>query len=477
MSNKFTQLLSTLSHKELKRFADFLSSPYFNKKEEISKFGIYQIEAALKKEIENLTDEETFKYIFPKEPYKRDRLYRLRSECLILLENFIIYDQINPKEGIQHLSLLYHYAQKDLHKHFEEESKVWKKQMTSQQIHNADYYYNAYMAENLMRFYQTKNKIREKNMEKRMESINLEAFYTMNLLDNLMLLLSNSNIIKHNISQKDLLKKINETIHKIEGIEHLRENILIKISILGLEMLKAKDDEIAFETMRALLAQNTEILPKDVLRNEYIRLGNFCIHQINMGKHQYHEINFDLYKHQIEIGLIYNHRGRIPVSTFRNILITALRIGEQTWAENFLETHKEKLLSEKPEMMYEYCKAKILFEQEKFQEAKQILLTVKLRDLFLNLDIRRMLIKSYYEMKDMQLVGINLEKFHVYLFRLKEIAENHREKNQMFYSLLKRIIDYMPGELHKREKMLKEAKTIENIVDKEWLLKKIQALR
>jgi hypothetical protein len=477
LSNKFTQLLATLSLKELKRFADFLHSPYFNKNEEISLFGKYQIEAAIQKRLAEFTDEEAFGLIFPNEPYKRDKLYRLRSGCLVLLEQFIIYDQVNPKEGIHYLSLLYHYAQKDLHKHFAEGHEIWIEQKNQTKIRDANFYYFSYMEESLIRFYITKNRKREKNMTLSIESANLDAFSNMSILDNLSYLLTTSSILRKDISQENLVKKINETIHQIHKNPNLKHNILIQTYIVSLELQTTKNNEPTFIKMSKHLEENLKTLPQDILKNEYTRLINFCIKQTKEGKKNYYQILFDLYQIQLDNDLLYDEKKKITTSSFKNILTTALRIGQTKWAENFLETHKERLLSENPQMMYRYCQAKILFEQNKFTEAQKILLNVKLKDLLLSLDIRRMLIKSYYEMSEMQLVAIELEKFHVYVFRQKEIAEIQRERNKMFCNLVKRIIDYTPGEVKKKQKILLDMNEVQDVVDKEWLLQKIQALK
>lgn len=475
---KFSTLFSTLNPKEMRRFAEFGNSPYFNKNEEVKLYIQYYVEFTITRRANKLSDETMFSLIYPNEPYKREKLYYLRSDALILLEKFLIYEQIDPNKGIPYLSLLYYYAQNGLTKYFEEGHQTWQvKRKTA--LFDADFYYEAYMEERLMQFESTRNRERRETQLFALESSNLNAFYYMRELENLIYLWDNINVLRSNTNKQELVDKIDSTIKRIEENCLLANNLFIQIYILSLEILKREDGFTYFEKLKALLEQKAEELPNDFLRNEYIRMKNFCIRQINAGKKEYYQTQFELYQDELKLGLLYNEKGKMAASSFRNLLMAGLKLGKQEWAEAFLQQHRNRLMSEDATMMYHFCQAKMLFEQKRYMETKAKLYDVKLRDPLMGLDIRRTIIKCYCELEDFAFAMTELEKFRVYVFRKKVLSDRYRDRNRQFCNILNRILNHTPGEYCKKESLLKELTEMPNeeIYEKQWLLKKIQYLR
>lgn len=474
VTNKFFDLLSTLSFKTSKRFLDFAQSPYFNKSEDIKRF----VQLSVENLPENAVDESIFQSLYPQEPYKRDKLYRLRSDSLILLEKFIVYDQVNPNEGINYLSLLFYYVQNDLKDHFDDGYKFWNLKRKDNSVNTPELYYEAFQEEQLIQFSVSKNKVRaEHNKLPETESICLNAFYYMSLFEKQLYLLEAYYTTSRSQNISDLTAKLEKTLDKVLKNEMLRHNILVKILTLSFEMLRQQDALKYFDEIKQLLTLHLKKLPIIFVQNQYTRLNNFCLRQINLGKKEYAEIQFALYQHQIQEKVMYNEKGKVALSNFKNILVIAIRLGKDEWAASFLEEHKDKLVSENPVMVYQYCQARILFEQKKYSEAKKLLANVKMKDLFHAFDVRRMLIKSYYELKDTLMASTELDRFHVYINRKKKISEQQVERNRLFANILKKIMDYMQGDIRKKTKLLAELTKEKGIAERNWLIQKVNELR
>ncbi len=200
---------------------------------------------------------------------------------------------------------------------------------------------------------------------------------------------------------------------------------------------------------------------------------NFCIRFINSGKSEYLEQLFEIYKCEIQF---FKHPGDLNSNNFKNIVYTALQLKQVEWAENFVENYYSKVSIIEQENTYNFNYARIYFEKGDYKTAMRQLLKVTYEDSFYASTGRILLIKCYYELNDeMPLISccMSLTQF---LNRSKDFTKQRVENNLHFIKYVKTLQKHRLENDRSYFKKLYTKVKDSTVVEKEWLLKKIEEL-
>lgn len=200
---------------------------------------------------------------------------------------------------------------------------------------------------------------------------------------------------------------------------------------------------------------------------------NFCIRFINSGKSEYLEQLFEIYKCEIQF---FKLPGDLNSSNFRNIVNCALQLGNIEWAENFVENYFSKVSMLDQENNYNFNYARIYFEKGDYKSAMRQLLKVTYEDSFYASSGRILLIKCYFELNDeMPLLSCcgSLTQFYN---RSKEFTKQRVENSLHFIKYVKILQKHRLENNKAYFKKLHQKVSESNVVQKEWLLKKIEDL-
>jgi outer membrane protein assembly factor BamD (BamD/ComL family) len=127
------------------------------------------------------------------------------------------------------------------------------------------------------------------------------------------------------------------------------------------------------------------------------------------------------------------------------------------------------------EDVFHYNLARLFFDKKEYNKAVMQLNLVSFNEKFLALDTRVLLAQAYYELDETDVLYSLLDSFYAYLRRKKNIAY-HQVHYLNFVSLLKKMIRLLPQEKKKKEQLL-ELTNRQKMVEKKWLLNKLQTLR
>ena len=99
-------MLTRLEKAEIRRFKEFVYSPYWNKNESLRQLCDFIIKFHGKFEQEKFCEKEAFKVIKPNQPFKEKVIPKLLSKLYKLFENFIITERTDNESIIQKLHYL-----------------------------------------------------------------------------------------------------------------------------------------------------------------------------------------------------------------------------------------------------------------------------------------------------------------------------------------------------------------------------------
>lgn len=227
-------------------------------------------------------------------------------------------------------------------------------------------------------------------------------------------------------------------------------------------------EDLHFYQLKHLLAAHDGLLPQQELRDVYLVGINFCIKQLNAGARGYIREALDLYRVGLERHVIPDN-GVLSKATYQNILLLALALEEWDWARDFLETCRSMLPSGERHNTYHFNLALYYFRKKAYREAQEILRRVEFRDVFHNLDARRMLVRIYYDTGAHAALDSLLHSFRIYLQRHRNIGY-HRELNVNFVRYAQRLLRLEPGDSEARAGLQQRMAAERYLAEREWLM-------
>lgn len=225
--------------------------------------------------------------------------------------------------------------------------------------------------------------------------------------------------------------------------------------------------ETHFSPLKTLLADHEDLLPPQELRDLYLVAVNFCIKKLNTGSKHYIREALDLYRTGLDRQVIQDN-GVLAKPTYQNILLLAIAEEEWDWARDFLEKYQSLLPSGERHNTYHFNLALYYFRKRDYPAAQEILRRVEFRDVFHNLDARRMLVRIYYDKGEFQALDSLLHSFRIYLQRHRNIGY-HRDLNANFVRMVHRLLTLEPGDTATREKLRRRIAEEPYLAEREWL--------
>ncbi len=485
MKNKLTQLLVTFSVLERNRLKKYVASPFFNENEELVKLLAILI-AELKKQGEvRLSKEEVWAKLFKKNKlaYKDVRFRRLCSDLNKLASDFLAYSIYEEQKIDQYQYLMQGIMQHSLDKLLSSTLQKGRKWQAEQNWQHAPFYYRQYVLEIYQHQLLQKDISRTTKINIAAISNNLDYFYWGEKLRNYCSLLNHKRVVPIDVSQE---MQFIPTILQYLATQNLTQlpplvaiyfqiacTLLDKQAATLLKLPHTHDATTAYFKLKDLLQQHAAAFPKPEAWEMYGYAQNFCIRQINNGQANYLEELFDLYKDALERQVILRD-GEISPWHYKNIVVVGLRLKEFEWTANFIEQRKALLPANFRENAYVYNRAKWHFYKKEYEEVMRLLPAVEYQDVFYSLDAKSMLLKTYYELEEIDALESLLASFKVYLRRNKKVSAQHRSNYLNLIRFTEKLIKVLPNDKERINKLKTMLQTTPNIADLNWLREKLE---
>jgi hypothetical protein len=248
--------------------------------------------------------------------------------------------------------------------------------------------------------------------------------------------------------------------------------IVISLYLSCYQMLEAQTQE-AYQAFETLLKAHQKVLSSFELADLLILLTSFCSKKINTGDRSFLQKSLDWY----ELGLekkVFIEEGVFSMFFFKNIVFAAVLLQQYNWTIRFIEEYSSKLNSTQQENMKNYSLAIVYFNQGQndklyYQKAMALLATVALDDLFHLLDIRRMLVRCYYELQEWEALESLIKSFRKYLNQHKNDFNYQYQNYSNFITFVERLQIIPPSDTPKRLALRKQLDESPQVAERAWL--------
>ena len=471
LKSKLIEILKTISFKDLNRLDAYLHLPIYNKNEKVlDLFNIIKQEYPSYINNSVLEKENIIKQLFPDQQKQDAALRVVMSQLSKLVEDFFTIDCLQEdfeqyrseiylkslvKKGLN--GLFRKELDEAIKKSIEQKEQIIPNFLHQHELTKQSFNYNVI----------NNNRLQESGLQQVLDS--LDVLYIASKLKYACAALNRQDVL----GEKFNFTLIDEILLLLQQRPDL-ENNFITIYKNVLNLLKS-GDETYYKKIKQLISKNSDILSDDDKRDIYAWLTNYCTKKIKSGQDKYlHEI-FDLYKVMLAEQMLLVDNFFMP-NHYKNIVITALKLKEYDWTQDFIYKYAPKLPLDIKETVFNYTLAALHFDRKEYDEALFCLMKINPIDPYYGLNYRALLCKTYYELSEFMALNANLESFRVFVLREKQLSEYNNLSYKNFINVLKRLIRCKEKKKKTADNLLTEMSSMEPLVHQQWLLEKIQEL-
>lgn len=466
--SKVIEIFKSFDRANKLNFRKWVNSPIHNQHKDVINLVDFLLSRRKLTPI-TLQRERVYKHLYPNATYNLHRLNHVLSFTVEVMETYIQYSTLKnkPTEGLRFLSEYYtnhslpHLAQKKLTK-----AQV----LLKDSLYQDDFYFH-----NLFLLEQTLFEL--EGTELRRHKTNLQAIFTNLTTFTIVATLKNAcTAVSHgNLYQNDYKIPLLDAILEEAQKDIYAQNFAIKSYYHCYMALTQPEDEEHFTVIKALLLSNKIPFPPNELKYVCLLIINYCIKRFNTGAEAYVQEVFDIYSYGLA-QKIWLKNGYLSHNTFKNIANAALRLKAYDWTNSFVREYGPKIKKSHQKDYTNYIRAKILFEQNHFLAAQQVLIQTDSIDLFISLAIKLLLLKIYWKLNEFDLLEAHLGSFSVYLNRKKVLAY-HRQIYGNIISITRKMIYTNLDIDSERQKIQQLILKTSPLPERPWLLEQLSLMK
>jgi hypothetical protein len=459
------QIIESFNKTELREAGEFLASPLVNKRDDLKALYQYLAEAA-KKGVAVPDRKELFQKVFPGVPYDDQQMRLLFSYLFKILEQYLIWKEVQENVAGQHHYLLSAYRKKRLTAHFQKALNKGQKQLTDQPLRHPELFLEKYFIEHeRYLFLSETGRTKELNLQEVED--NLTAALLGMKLRQACFLRSHETVFNTNYHTFLVGEILQEALRPV-----FRDIPAVSLYRTCYQALFQHQGEEDFQFFKVQLFENVERFPKEEMRDLYLLAINYCIRKVNEGNVHFYREALDLYKSGLQTALLIKD-GRLSRFTYNNIVAVAIRLPDEwDWAGQFVTAHKEHLSPAHREAAFCLNSARLAFVKKDYDSALVHLQKADYKDLINNMVAKVLQMKTYFEMQESGLLDSHLRTMRMFIRRNKKIAY-HRENWSNIVRYTQKLTELNPFDEPRREQLRQQIAAEETLTEKEWLLEQL----
>ena len=477
-NNKLYKILRSLSKKEMNLLADFLNSPYFNKKKIIVDFFNYIRKFHPKFNDQELNKKCIHSILFGSEPFKDEKINILIRELTNHCIHFLTLQEIDKSDLDRDKLYLNALGKRNLDELFFKLGNRMKTSLESLMYKGRDYHKDMLLLLHQLFFQPPPSDYPRPNEDIHKIMEYLDTFFVLSKLWYSAELYARK-IILNEKADILLLEEVKQMASRITSIP------LISLYSSIIKFQEQRDFQLSelkvlFESFKA----QQRYISKNEQKNLVRHLINLAYWKMNFSKdYSFTEIIFELFEYGLEKDLFLVN-GRILDITFTNIAVIGSILNKFEWVEIFIKSYQKHLKSDIQHNAVLLSRCYLFFHKKLYTEVDALLKDVKFVNKPYAFRARTLKIRSQFEMylgdpTYYRTLLSSLDAFRRNLYRESDINANRKEAYRKFISILRELLNaHFKGELDaKRIHKIKERiRNNEAIIAIQWLQKKVEEL-
>ena len=468
--SKLLDIYIALTPQEWRPLLDYVSSPYFNKQEEVVQLCEYLLELAKKDFPPALTKRErVWQAVFPQQPFAEKQMAYLMSDLLKLTEEFLGHRFWQEREESQEIAILRAVSERNLSKSYQFRLKKLKKTTALDPKRNADYHYTAYTIAAIEDSFFNAQNIRQENPHLSTQDEALDQYYLQSKLKLYCNMLNQAAVI-------DTQYELNWPPSPIESEAKEHADPVTQTYQCLFELLHNKEpNENLFQKYNHLLGEIYQKTDHEELISFYYFAINYCLNAIKKGHRDYADKLLNLY----QTGLSSNNllvNGELSPWIYKNIIKLGLGLKQFAWVESFILAYTEKLPENYRHDALYFNLSDLKYHQKEYDQALEHLNRIEFSDIFYKHGTKIMLLKIYFEKQETE-AFLNLSSsYKLMLLREKKLSGSTLNAYKNFVRITEKLIKVDIANLDTLGKIEEEIHRTSNVNARQWLLEQIRQM-
>lgn len=488
--NKNFELLASLTKPEFQQFADFVNSPFYNKRTDMVKLMEYLCSIYPKLNEDNLDEDVIYKKVYSGSKEKSSTTAKQVTRNLLtrlgeLLEKYFIVTGLEHEKDYKLLPYATRLKEKNRSKKLVEliEGSITSLYESKSQVMHYKKYTEYLEAKEMFISDSGNYAAKSQNLTKLLE--NSFSYYVLSLLKNANELAA-FQYVHRNRDAEYTLEKIFATVDMDKHLNELSMGEpslynITKIYYYGL-LSKINDPNGAIrEKLKETVYSSFGTLKKIDLMECWSMLYASYIFSMTAVANKTN-VNANLEVHKINMIFVDNdliptdENGAIDENTYHNIAMQAIITRDFKWAEEFLNNYKERLREKVREFNYSLCMSQLLFNKGDYDKCITYLSRIKANEINTDIFIRLTYIKCFYEIGLYEQAESALFAMRTFLSQNKRLTHETRHMLPSFVKYCKQLLRMKGMGKKVSEELYQKAQNEVNLSSRKWILEKMSEL-
>jgi len=476
LNTSAVSVFKTFSKEEIKKFEDFLLSPYFNKKSVL--VNLFKI--IKRHEPEYISELLDRKKIWSKLYKNKEFNYGVMKNLIYDLgkaaDKFIELQNFERDKKLSAITLMQEQKIRNLNNAFEKSLKTFKNDLSEKKQDFEFFYYN-YRALKLEREFtsnlglaKAESRINEEN-----EIEFLSLFYLLECADLYNCFFINGAYVKKDLKNNNLDLFINF----VEKFQHNYKEIS-DCSLLNLKIMLNKNDKDLFLELKKIFTDNSYKFSSSFSGDLGLSLSEYCSRYIMNGKTEFINEQFDICLFIFENGLLMDDKKEfMSPHIFTSLVSTACSLKKFDWVKLFIENNIGKIHPEFRDKYYNFANLTLNFKMNNFSEAHFYVSKMDINSPMDYVSVKRFQLMIYYESGYTDELYSLIEAVRNFISKNKKITKSLRLQAGNFINYTKRLSNMKFSNSFKKIDLLKlkdEILELE-VINKNWLIEKAEELK
>lgn len=426
------QLIRTFSPVELREVRKFLRSPFYNQRQDlIDLFEWLSTEPAP-------AQEKAWQHLFGLVPYDEQKFRLLMSYLHRLLEQYLTVKEWQDDLLNRQVYLAKAYRKRQMDAAFGKTQLQLEKALEAQPLRNAHFHDTRYKIQweaHQLAYTQNPTDV------SRLQSLSSAAdvIYLAQKLRLICLLSAHESVY-----QSERQSEVNEAILALAERPEMSALPAVAVYLHCYRMLRNPGEEIHFQRFKQLLLGQSGLFFEEEMNGLFILAVNYCVRRINAGEGRFFAEALDLYKEGLSKQYLLEN-GVLSRFTYHNIVAAGLHTGELDWVHFFIHEYKNRLEKQYRDSSFSFNLARLEYARRRYELVLELLQRANYRDPLLNLAAKTLLLKTYYDLDEIETLESHLDAMRNYIHR-KRVLGYHRTNYLNIIRYTEKLIRLNPND-------------------------------
>lgn len=466
---KLISILKVLDENASKRLKKFLASPYHNASPKLRDLCSYYLKFYPDFALEAMSDEAAYKSLRTGKAFSAHELNRFSSKLYKLIETFLKIEGLEDSPLIGDYILLEQYAKAKSISQFQTGFSKLEKALSKPDIEKNISFFYEYLSTKLAHKFFSVNKTADKLSPLFSKSTKaLDTYYMSELLQEAATLgyRDPENLPSAHMPLFDEVMQL--LASSVDAYP-----LIIRAWYFANALMQAPDNINHFEALKNIVLHQVEALPVLDARNLSIILTSAIPYQYADSRQKAYEAYFAMYALDVDQGWAFAD-GTVLYQYLNNVITVALFLDKIAWAESFLAQCAPMLSENTRQDVILYNQARIAFEKGIYPETLKCLATVTFPSTRMGLAVKRLYLKAYFEMEDVDGFEQTLNNLRVFSYRA-DAADQRQKADHNHFSIITNALfrsKLLPIEKHALQELEAEITVHQKLPEYNWLIHK-----